>query len=161
MVDEQNPNQGQEQHQAQPERRRRPWIVTADLSLLVAGLLSASLSLRGTPTYGYLDVLSSSWSKVKKGYVIERVIWDVPNAIAGLDYKRVTKKIPRPKTIAKEMGNVVKNGSEALWMFFGTDSPLSPITTYLAMWASYKPFGLLRRYVTRPIIYGRALFRGE
>lgn len=140
-------------------RSRRPWIITADIALLVIGLSSAGLSLRGTPAESIFDAPNSLLQKTKKGYLVERMIIDVPRAIINLEPKIATKKLPDFSSSGKDMKNLGRNAYELLPS--NADTIFNPLTSYLAMFLSYLPFRLLRKYVTRPIIYGRALFRGE
>ena len=149
MTEEQprgQPGQGQAQQQG---RARRNWLKIADISLLVAGLASAGLSLRGSPTEGYLNAPYSLWSKAKKGYMIERVICDVPNAVINLDYKLVTDKLPNFDRMGRDMRNFATNAYE-LWPK-NADTLASPFTSYIAMIASYLPFGILRKFTTKPL----------
>jgi len=140
------------QGQRQPEQRRERkggLLRTIDITLFSAGLLSACLSLRGTPTEGYLSAPDSFWSKVKKGYLIERVLYDIPSAIVSLDPTIVTNKLPNINNMGGEIRNVTTNAYD-LWPP-NADTFASPLTSYLAMYASYLPFKILRKYIVKPL----------
>ena len=151
--------QNQPQRQPQKEKPRRSWPRRVERGLAICGLVSALLSLRGEPTrdiewgvlstYGSIKSVGESLiTKAKKGYLIERMLLDIPKAVVQFDPSVVTDKLPIGR-MGEEMSNAEVNAWEA-WPP-NADSWASPLTTYAAMYLSYLPWGLTRKYIVRNI----------